>query len=80
MFRGWHGLLAYASQHNVVVVDTKHVQLVQCLSKQRNPIRKVSENVYDLRALGGAVPLFPAAIVLVASRSYGVPCERRMMH
>ncbi|XP_065217428.1 WD repeat-containing protein 11-like [Planococcus citri] len=38
---GWHGLLAYAAQCNVVIVDTKNVQQVQCLSRHKSPIKKI---------------------------------------
>lgn len=43
-FRGWHGLMAYASQSAVVVIDTKNIQVVQCLSRSKHPIKKVHTN------------------------------------
>ncbi|KAK7571105.1 hypothetical protein V9T40_014709 [Parthenolecanium corni] len=38
---GWHGLMAFASQSTVVVVDTKNIQVVQCLSRSKHPIKKI---------------------------------------
>lgn len=52
---GWHGLLAYGSQHYVIIIDTKNVQQVQCLFKQKvaasikkilwSPIREENDNL-----------------------------------
>lgn len=33
--------MAYASQSAVVVIDTKNIQVVQCLSRNKHPIKKV---------------------------------------
>ncbi|KAK6635197.1 hypothetical protein RUM44_000448 [Polyplax serrata] len=38
---GGHGLLAYGSNYTVVIVDTRNVQLVQCLDKHKAMVKKV---------------------------------------
>lgn len=38
---GGHGLLAYGSNYTVVVVDTRNIQLVQCLDRHKAMVKKV---------------------------------------